>query len=173
VAYIAQKPHAEVVYLGTVGTRQYEFDKLIPRLLSKSQLLVFVYEAGPSGYWLFRYLTKQGHRCWVVAPSLVPKKAGDRVKTDRHDAIPLARLIRAGELTPVTVPTVADESFRDLSHAREETLRDLKAAKHRLKAFPLPHDIRYTGRAPWGAAHLRCLSEVVCPSPGSATAYSS
>jgi transposase len=165
VAYVAQERHAEVVSLGTVGTRQYDIDKLIRRLLSKSQPLVFVYEAGPCGYWLYRYLTRQGHRCWVVAPSWIPKKAGDRVKTDRRDAIQLARLMRAGELTPVYVPTVADEAMRELSRAREDTLRDLKAAKHRLKAFLLRHDIRYTGRATWGPAHLRWLSEVVYPTP--------
>jgi len=165
VAYVAQEHQAEVVYLGTIGTRQYDIDKLIRRLLSKSPHLVFVYEAAPCGYWLYRYLTKQGHRCWVVAPSLIPKKAGDRVKTDRRDAIQLARLMRAGELTPVYVPTVADEAIRDLSRAREDTLRDLKAAKHRLKAFLLRHAIRYTGHATWGPAHLRWLSEVVCPTP--------
>ncbi len=77
----------------------------------------------------------------------------------------LARLMRSGDLTPVYVPAVDDEAIRDLSRAREDTLRDLKAAKLRLKAFLLRHDIRYTGRANWGPAHLRWLSEVVCPTP--------
>lgn len=101
----------------------------------------------------------------MVAPSLIPKKAGDRGKTDRRDAMPLARLMRSGDLTPVYVPALDDEALRDLSRAREETLRDLKAAKLRLKAFLLRHDIRYTGRAHWSPAHLRWLSEVVCPTP--------
>jgi transposase len=96
---------------------------------------------------------------------LIPKKAGDRVKTDRRDAVQLARLMRSGDLTPVYVPTVEDEAIRDLTRAREDTLRDLKAAKLRLKAFLLRHDIRYTGRATWSPAHLRWLSEVVCPTP--------
>jgi transposase len=87
------------------------------------------------------------------------------VKTDRRDAIQLARLMRSGDLTPVYVPAVEDEAIRDLSRAREDVLRDLKAAKLRLKAFLLRHDIRYTGRATWGPAHLRWLSEVVCPTP--------
>jgi transposase len=100
-----------------------------------------------------------------VAPSLIPKKAGDRVKTDRRDAIQLARLMRSGDLTPVYVPRVDDEAIRDLTRAREDTIRDLKAAKFRLKAFLLRHDIRYTGRATWSPAHLRWLSEVVCPTP--------
>jgi transposase len=77
-----------------------------------------------------------------VAPSLIPKKAGDRVKTSRRDAIPWARLMRSGELTPVYVPQVADETIRDLSRAREEARRDLKSAKFRRKAFFLRQDIR-------------------------------
>jgi transposase len=165
VAYVAQEYGAEVISLGTIGTRQCDIDKLIRHLQSKSKQLVFVYEAGPCGYWLYRYLTQKGHSCWVVAPSLIPKKTGDRVKTDRRDAIQLARLMRSGDLTPVYVPAVQDEAIRDLSRAREDTLHDLKTAKFRLKAFLLRHDIRYTGRATWGPAHLRWLSEVVCPTP--------
>ena len=87
------------------------------------------------------------------------------MNTDRRDAIQLARLMRSGDLTPVYVPAVEDEAIRDLSRAREDVLRDLKAATWRLKAFLLRHDIRYTGRATWGPAHLRWLSEVVCPTP--------
>jgi transposase len=165
VAYVAKAHDAEVVYLGPIGTRQCDLDTLIRKLQAKSKHLVFVYEAGPCGYWLYRYLTKKGYVCWVIAPSLIPKKAGDRVKTDRRDAIQLARLMRSGDLTPVYVPAVEDEAIRDLSRAREDVLRDLKAAKLRLKAFLLRHDIRYTGRATWGPAHLRWLSEVVCPTP--------
>jgi transposase len=132
---------------------------------SKSKHLIFVYEAGPCGYWLYRYLSKKGHVCWVVAPSLIPKKPGDRVKTNRRDAIKLARLMRSGDLTPVYVPAVAEEAIRDLCRAREDTIRALKAVKFQLTAFLLRHDIRYTGRATWSPAHLRWLSEVVCPTP--------
>jgi transposase len=165
VAYVAQDHGAEVTYLGTIGTRQADIDHLVRKLPSKAQHLVFVYEAGPCGYWLYRYLSKKGYNCWVVAPSRMPKKAGDRVKTDRRDAVPLARLMRSGDLTPVYVPTVDDEAIRDLTRAREDAINDLKAAKFRLKAFLLRHDIRYTGRATWSPAHLRGLSEVVCPTP--------
>jgi transposase len=165
VAYVTQDHGAEVTYLGTIGTRQCDIDQLIRKMQSRARDLVFVYEAGPCGYWLYRYLTKKGHDCWVVAPSLIPKKAGDRVKTDRRDAVQLARLARSGDLTVVYVPTVEDEAIRDLCRAREDTIRDLKAAKFRLKAFLLRHDIRYTGRATWSPAHLRWLSEVVCPTP--------
>jgi transposase len=165
VAYVAQDHGAEVIPLGTIGTRQVDIEHLTRKLRSKAKHLVFVYEAGPCGYWLYRYLRKKGYDCWGVAPSLLPKKAGDRVKTNRRDAIKLARLMRSGDLTPVYVPTVEDEAMRDLCRAREEAIRDLKAAKFRLKAFLLRHDIRYAGRATWGPAHLRWLSEVVCPTP--------
>jgi transposase len=163
VAYVAQAHGAEVIYLGTIGTRQCDIDQLIRKMQSKAKHLIFVYEAGPCGYWLYRYLTKKDYDCWVVAPSLIPKKAGDRVKTNRRDAIQLARLARSGDLTLVSVPRVEDEAIRDLTRAREDTISDLKDAKFRLKAFLLRQDIRYAGRANWGPAHLRWLSEVVCP----------
>ena len=123
------------------------------------------YEAGPSGYWLYRYLTRRGLSCAVVAPSLIPRKPGDRVKTDRRDAVTLARLLRSGDLTSIYVPTVDDEALRDLSRAREDAVHDLKRSKVRLKAFLLRQDIRYEGRANWNAAHLRWLARVVCPTP--------
>jgi transposase len=165
VADVSKDHNAEVIYLGPIGTRQRDIDQLVRKLQSKAKRLVFVYEAGPCGYWLYRYFTQKGHLCWVVAPSLIPQKAGDRVKTDRRDAMQLARLMRSGDLTPVYVLKVKDKAIRDLTRAREDALRDLKAAKLRLKAFLLRHDIRYTGRASWGPAHLRWLSEIVCPTP--------
>ena len=165
VASVAQEHGAEVIYLGAIGTRQCDIDQLVRKMPSKAPHLIFVYEAGPCGYWLYRYVTKKGYDCWVVAPSLVPQKAGDRVTTDRRDAMQLARLARSGDLTVVYVPKVEDEAIRDLTRAREDTLSDLKDAKFRLKAFLLRHDIRYTGRANWSPAHLRWLSEVVCPTP--------
>jgi transposase len=141
-AYVAQDHGAEVTYLGTIGTRHGHIDQLVRKMQSKANRLVFVYEAGPCGHWLYRYLMRKGYDCWVVAPSLIPKKAGDRVNTDRRDAVQLARLARAGALTPVYVPTVEDEAIRDLTRAREDTLSDLKAAKFRLKAVLLRPDIR-------------------------------
>src|SRR5262249_49958272 len=112
------------------------------RLQSKSPYLVFVSEAGPCGSWLYRYLTTKGHVCRVVAPSLIPTKPGDRVTTNRRDAITLARLMRSGDLPPVSVPQVDDEAMRDLGRAREDTLRALKAAQFRLTALLLRQDIR-------------------------------
>jgi transposase len=165
VAYVSEEREAEVVFLGTSGTRQGDIDKLLRKLQAKGKKLHFVYEAGLCGYWLYRYLTKKKLLCWIVAPSCIPKKASERVKTDGRDAVQLARLLRSGDLTPVYIPRVEDEAIRDLVRAREDALRDLKAAKVRLKAFLLRQDMRYEGRANWGAAHLRWLAEVVCPTP--------
>lgn len=124
-----------------------------------------MYEAGPWGDWLYRYLTKKQLTCWGVAPSQMPTQASDRVKTDRRDAVQLARLRRSGDLSPVYIPSVDDEALRDVVRAREDVLKDLKAAKVRLKAFLLRQDMRYEGRANWTAAHLRWLANVVCPTP--------
>ena len=131
VAYAPDDRGAEVVPLGAIGPRQCDIDKLIRTLQGKGATLVFVYEAGPCGYWLYGYLTREGLGCHVVAPSLIPRKPGDRVKTDRRDAVMLARLLRGGDLTPIDVPQVQDEAIRDLSRAREDTMQDLKAAKEK------------------------------------------
>ena len=168
VAYAPDDRGAEVVWLGAIGPRQSDLDKLIRRLQAKGPAtLVFVYEAGPCGYGLYRYLTGKGLACHVVAPSLIPRKAGDRVKTDRRDAITLARLMRSGDLTSIYVPSVEDEALRDVSRGRDAAMQDLKRSKRRLKSFLLRHDIRYEGRATWNAAHLRWLATVVCAAPPS------
>ena len=150
VAYVREARDAEVVFLGPMGTRQCDIDKLIRTLTSGAKPLVFVDEAGPCGSWLDRYLAQKNRTCWVVAPSPVLNKAGDRVNTDRRDAAQLARLLRSGDLTPVYVPAVEDEAIRDFSRARADAIRDRKAAKYPLKAFLLRQDIRYEGRAPGG-----------------------
>lgn len=125
------------VFVGAIGTRQADIDKLVRRLHAKTLELVFAYEAGPCGYVLHRYLTGKGFACQVVAPPLIPKKPGDKVKTDRRDAIELARPLRSGDLTGVCVPTVDDEAIRDLVRARDAARLTLKNAKLRLKAFLL------------------------------------
>jgi transposase len=165
VAYVAQDHGAEVMYLGAIGTRQGDIDQLIRKMQSKAKHLSFLYAAGPCGYWLYRSLRKKGYACWVVAPSLGLQKPGARVKTDRRDALPRARRARAGDLTAVSGPTVADEAMRALTRARADAISALKDAKLRLKAFLLRHASRYVGRAHGGPAHLRWLSEVVCPTP--------
>jgi transposase len=152
-------------FLGPIGTRNSDIDKLVRRFQSKASSLVFAYEAGPCGYALYRHLTSKGFDCRVVAPSLIPKRAGDRVKNDRRDAMELARLLRSGDLTPVYVPSVEDEAIRDLCRARDATRIMLKDAKLRLKSFLLRLGLHYTGRANWSAAHLRYLATVSCPTP--------
>ena len=126
---------------------------------------MFAYEAGPTGYGLYRYLTGKGEECRVVAPSLIPKRSGVRVKTNRRDAVELARLLRSGDLVSVWVPRVEDEAIRDVCRARDAARVTLKAAKLRLKSFLLRLGLQYTGRATWNDAHRRYLARVVCPTP--------
>ncbi len=166
VAYAADGG-SEVIFLGRFGTRHCDIDSFVRKMQSHSPHLVFVYEAGPCGYWLYRYFCRKDFPCWVVSPTLIPRRAGDRVKTDRRDAMQLARLMRSGDLTPVYVPETEDEAIRDLSRAREATRDDLNRARHRLKSFLLRHDVRYAGRANWGGPHLRWLATLVMPTPAS------
>lgn len=165
VAHVPDDRRAEVTYVGRIGTRAADIDRLIRRLADKAERLVVAYEAGPCGYTLHRHLTRRGIACLVVAPSLIPRKPGDRVKTDRRDAVTLARLLRSGDLDSVYVPTVEDEAVRDVARAREDTVVLLKAAKYRLKSFLLRLGLHYTGRADWNDAHRRYLAKVVCPTP--------
>ena len=165
VAYAADGRPEPAQFLGPIGTRQCDVDKMIRRLHSKAPHLIFAYEAGPCGYVLYRYLTAKGFDCRVVAPSLIPKRPGDRVKNDRRDAVEIARSLRSGDLTSVYVPAVEDEALRDLCRARDATRVTLRSAKLRLKSFLLRLGLHYTGRANWSAAHRRYLAKVVCPTP--------
>jgi len=128
-------------YWGTIPHRPEAVRKLMEQLGPKEQLLV-CYEAGPTGYGLQRLLVSLGIACIVVAPGLTPTRPADRVKTDRRDAVRLAELLRAGELTPVWVPHEEDEALRDLVRAREDAKQDLLRARHRLSKFLLRHGIR-------------------------------
>ncbi|MCP3728793.1 transposase, partial [Paraburkholderia sp. CNPSo 3272] len=143
----------EVELLGKIGTTKTDIERLSKRLQSKARRIHIVYEAGPCGYGLYRQLMQKEFDCMVCAPSLIPKKPGDRVKTDRRDAIKLVRSLRAGDLSPVYVPSVEDEAFRDLARAWVSAKDDLQRARQRLKAFLLSHGVRYNGRADWGPMH--------------------
>lgn len=165
VAHASGGTPAAPVFVGAIGSRQADIDQLLRRLNGKTRALTVAYEAGPCGYGLYRYLTAKGVTCQVVAPSLMPKKPGDKVKTDRRDAVTIARLLRSGDLTPVYVPSVQDEAVRDLSRARDAARVTMKDAKLRLKAFLLRLGHHYVGRADWNAAHRRYLAKVVCPTP--------
>jgi transposase len=148
----------EVELFGKIGTTQMEVDRLCKRLQSKARHVHVVYEAGPCGYGLNRRLVEKGFESMVCAPSLIPRKPGDRVKTDRRDAFKLVRSLRAGDLSAVHVPSVEDEAFRDLARAWSSARDDLKQARQRLKSFLLSHGVQYSGRANWGPAHRRWLS---------------
>lgn len=167
VAYIEDQRGAKPVHFGRVSSTKVALTKLARRFESKypAATLHFVYEAGPCGYWVYRLLTSLGHCCYVVAPSLIPKKPGDQVKTDKRDALKLAKLLKSEDLTPVYVPEPEDESVRDLSRARETAMKDLKDAKYQLKALLLRNNIRYSGTANWSLKHLRWLTEIVLPHP--------
>src|SRR6266404_7536447 len=119
----------------------------------------FCYEAGPTGYGLYRQVRALGHNCSVVAPSLIPKKSGERVKTNRRDAVSLARLFRAGELTSVWVPDAIHEAVRDLVRARETASQDLRRKRQQLLSFLLRHGRIFSGRQHWSRAHLRWLAQ--------------
>ncbi|MBM3508430.1 MAG: IS110 family transposase [Alphaproteobacteria bacterium] len=165
VAHAAGGSAEPPVFVGAIGPRQADIDQLLRRLQGKTSALTFAYEAGPCGYGLHRYLTGKGVACQVVAPSLIPKKPGDKVKTDGRDAVELARLLRSGDLTAVYVPSVEDEALRDLCRARDAARVTGKDAKLRLKAFLLRLGRHYVGRATWNDAHRRYLAKVVCPTP--------
>jgi transposase len=139
----------EVEDLGDIGTRQYDLDRLCKRMQSKGARVRFVYEAGPCGYAVYRYLTGKGFDCTVCAPSKVARKPGDRVKTDQRDARKLVRALRMNDLSAVHVPDAADEAFRDLVRVWSAARQDVAKAKQRLKSFLLVHDVRYTGKANW------------------------
>lgn len=150
----------EVRHVGSIGGDLAALDKALRKLISKGEHLHVVYEAGPCGFVIWRHLTAAGLSCEVVAPSSIPKRSGDRIKTDRRDAMLLARLSRSGDLTAVRVPSAADEAVRDLVRARDDAVRECRNARHRLKALLLRNGITYEGKSTWTAAHLRWLSRL-------------
>jgi transposase len=150
----------EIRSIGTVGNDAGQISKLADRLSKGGRQLHFCYEAGPCGYGLHRQLTGLGHDCIVVAPSLIPMKAGDRVKTDRRDAVMLAKLHRAGELTAVWVPDDAHEAMRDLVRARATSRQVLSKARQHLQGFLLRHGRVYSGKKGWTRMYRRWLATV-------------
>jgi transposase len=125
-------------FIGTTGYSVISLTKALAKLGKPSELSV-CYEAGPCGYGLVRALRKHGYHCEVVAPSRVARRPADRIKTDRRDALLLARLHRAGELVPIVVPEPQDEAIRDLVRAREDAVNDQRRVRQRLKSFLLRH----------------------------------
>lgn len=157
---VAVAGREEAVYRGEIGHRRSSLRRLIGKLSPHGEVLSFCYEAGPCGYGVYREIIETGHHCVVVAPSLIPRKPGDRVKTDRRDALSLARLHRAGELSAVWVPGAEQEALRDLTRAREDMKAIELKARQRLGAFLLRHDRVYrSGKSRWTQAHFRWLEE--------------
>jgi transposase len=164
VAYIEAQRGAQAVHFGRVSSAKVSITKLARQFQSKypEASLHFVYEAGPCGYWIYLLLTSLGHCCYVIAPSLIPKKPGEKIKTDKRDALKLAKLLKSEDLTPIYVPEPEDEAIGDLSRARETAMKDLKDAKHQLKALQLRNNINYRGTANWSLKHLRWQKGHMC-----------
>jgi len=154
---VAAPGRAAPRFVGTTGPHLRELLKALAGLGRPDQLLL-AYEAGPCGYTLARELIARGYRCEVIAVSKTPRKPGERIKTDRRDALSLAGYLRAGELTPIAIPDARDEAIRDLSRAREDAVRARLKARQQLKAMLLRHGHRYQGKTSWTAAHERYLA---------------
>ena len=142
------------------GSDSRSLNRLLKKLTELPGKVRCVYEAGPCGYELQRFLSSNEVSCDVAAPSLIPQRVGDRVKTDRRDAKKLGHLYRSGELTTINIPTKDQEAVRDLVRAREDALEDVRSKRHRLEKFLLRHGYRYRGGRPWTLAHSKWLGEI-------------
>jgi transposase len=162
---VADKGRRPPRYWGEIENRPEAVKRLLKRLRVEGGRLRFCYEAGPCGYGLYRQLVAAGQDCAVVAPALIPRKPGERIKTNRRDSLSLARLDRAGELTEVWVPDAAQEALRDLSRAREDMKILDKQLRQRLKGFLLRHGRRYSGRGRWTQAYWRWLETLRFEAP--------
>lgn len=160
----------QAMFYGSIHNTSLHINKLMCKLKPNASELKVVYEAGPTGYGIYRQLKAMGVDCAVVAPSLIPQKSGDRIKTDRRDAMNLARLHRSGDLTEVYVPHEEDEAIRDLTRAREDARINAKKAKHRLNSFLLRHNKIYSGPGKWKKSHLAWLAEISMSHPAQQTA---
>jgi transposase len=156
--------NAEVRHYGTIGGGLDDLDRLVKKLSLPGKKLHFVYEAGPCGYEIFRSLTDKGFDCAVVSPAHIPKSPAGRIKTDRRDAMTLARLHRAGELTYVFVPRTDDEAMRDLTRAREDAKKAQRVAQQQLGGMLLRLGFRYSGNN-WSLPHFRWLANQKMPTP--------
>jgi transposase len=162
----------EVRHYGAIGGDLAAVRRLARKLESTAHgPLVFVYEAGPCGFGIYRLLRARGHDCWVVSPGMTPRSNADRVKTDRRDCLKLAPLARAGELVPIHVPDQIDEAMRDLVRTREDAVVMQRQARQRLGALLLRNDIRYLGKTAWTPAHRRWIAVLKLPQPAQQLAF--
>ena len=165
VALAEEGRQGEVRFLGDIDNTPDAMKRLVRKLSGKYLQLLFCYEAGPTGYGLHRQITALGHDCSVIAPSLIPKRSGEHVKTNRRDALTLARLHRAGELTTIWVPDLGHEAIRDLVRAREAAMEDLREKRQQLQSFLLRHGRLYPGLRSWTLVHARWLSSLIFEHP--------
>lgn len=154
---VAEAGRAPARLLGSIA---HDVAKLLKRLerYGAAERVQVVYEAGPTGYGLQRALAQRGYACQVIAPSLIPQRAGDRIKTDRRDSVRLAELARAAELRAVWIPDPADEAIRDLARAREDAVNARTQVRQQLKGFLLRHDVRYASKTSWSKTFYRWLA---------------
>lgn len=155
----------EIRSYGTIPNDIKTLNKFIRKQISMNHTLHVVYEAGPTGYGIYRHLDGNGIDCIVVAPSMIPKKSGDHIKNDRRDALTLARLHRAGELDAIYVPDPEDEAIRDLLRGRDDARIAARKAKQRLHSFLLRHGVIYTAKTKWTTAHFNWLSDLKMSHP--------
>jgi transposase len=164
---IAPGDSTEVRRWGLIGGTHEHVARFLKQLQAAhpEATLKFCYEAGPRGFPLARFIRGLGHECLLVCPARVPRRPGDRVKTDRRDADQLARLYRAGELSGIYIPEPEDEAMRDLLRSRDQVRRAQHRARQQLKMFLLRHNFRYAGKSAWTPAHLRYLARIKMPFP--------
>jgi transposase len=156
-----------------IGKVAHDVSKLLKVLakIGTTEQLHIVYEAGPTGFGLQRALKARGYVCEIIAPSQIPRRPGDRVKTDGRDSVQLAECSRAGQLSAIWIPDPGDEAIRDLSRAREDAVNSRVQARHQLKGFLLRHDVRYTGKTAWCGAYYRWLATLNFGAGAAQTAF--
>jgi len=162
---VAEGIGGEPYFYGEISNTSAALAKLARKMVLHGEVIAYFYEAGPCGYGVYRHLKSLGHECFVVAPSMIPMRPGDRIKTDRRDAVSLARLGRSGDLTPVWVPDEDHEAIRDLTRAREDMKSTVRRARQRLSSFLLRHGKTYAGKTNWTQAYFRWLEEIKFEKP--------
>jgi len=165
VAIADEGRKGEVRHYGTIENTTESIEKVIKSLTSTGAELRFIYEAGPCGFALYRYLTGNGFKCIVTSPAMIPKRKSVRIKNDRRDALTLARLYRAGELTGIYVPDPEDEAIRDLTRARNDARLAERKAKQRLNSFLLRNNLIYPRKTKWNRAYFYWLGFAVMKHP--------
>ena len=161
ISILSSDREAEPRHYGTIVTSQHALERAMRRIAKNQQRqlneLHVCYEASGCGFWIARRLLQMGIQCDVIAPSLIPTRSGDRIKTDKRDAMKLAKSLRSNDLVPVNIPDSTDEAIRDLCRARTDAVDDLRRAKTRLLAMLRRLGYNYSGKTHWTEAHKRYL----------------